>query len=99
LKLISCLFVFLLFKKDYFVLLVDADVAFPAAIETFLAFPNGLELFAAPPAAAKLALPFADAGTLVVFPCANTGAAIATINDTAATIDTIAIKFNLDMHR
>jgi hypothetical protein len=99
LKLISCLFVFLLFKKDYFVLLVEADVALPAAIETFLAFPNGLELFAAPPAAAKLALPFADAGTLVVFPCANTGAAIATINDTAATIDTIAIKFNLDMHR
>jgi hypothetical protein len=90
LKLISCLFVFLLFKKDYFVLLVDADVALPADADVLLVD----ELL---PMLIPLILP--AAGALVVFPCANTGAAIATINDTAATIDTIAIKFNLDMHR
>lgn len=35
---------------------------------------------------------------LVVFPCANTGATIPAINDIAATIDTIAIKFTLGMY-
>jgi hypothetical protein len=73
------------------VLLVDADVALPAAADVLLAD----ELL---PILIPLMLPPA-AGALVVFPCANTGAAIPTINDTAATIDTIAIKFNLDMHR
>ncbi len=36
---------------------------------------------------------------MLMLPCANTaGAAIPTIKDTAATILTIAIKFNLYMH-
>ena len=37
-------------------------------------------------------------GHILMLPCANTGAAIPTIKDTAAMIVTIAIKFNLDMH-
>jgi hypothetical protein len=72
------------------VLLVDVEVVLPAGDDVLLVdelLPILMPLI--PPAA----------GALVVFPCANTGAAIPTINDTAATIDTIAIKFNLDMHR
>ena len=70
-------------------LLVGADVALPAADVLLVD-----ELL---PILIPLILP--AAGALVVFPCAKTGAAIPTINDTAATIDTITIKFNLDMHR
>jgi hypothetical protein len=72
------------------VLLVDVEVVLPAGDDVLLVD----ELL---PILMPLILP--AAGALVVFPCANTGAAIPTINDTAATIDTIAIKFNLDMHR
>ncbi len=76
-------------KSIYLVLLpAEADELPPAAADE-------LEPVLLPPIFIPDILPPADEP--VVFPCAKTGAAIPTIKDTAATIATIAIKFNFVM--
>jgi hypothetical protein len=73
-------------KMDYLVLLAIAIDVLPIAFDELLPI-----AFDALPIFIDELLP------ILVLPCANTGAAIPTINDTAAMIVTIAIKFNLDM--